>query len=549
MAKIDDLGDGSALGDLGGGVHIDDLGGGANLGDIGESTPISYFVKLDCQDNDSTDVVVDTSGNANDGTINGGTTESLSVAGPGDHVADSLPDSPFLKALNCKSGCGISLGALSDLNGATSYSVGGWARATGFGGTGWSADPVLAFFTDNSSGDGDRLGFYANENSGGNGVRVERNGSVILNTSDADWWPTGFNHFVFTYDGTTLKAYVNGSEVGSATVTGTMPATVAHAFFGRSRFDQSFVGSIAGAFISTSALSASEVVTEYKRVLGDEDYDVMEGICPRRVFTVATSFLGASDPEDLETDIEGLTLSSEVSSFDWSGMSLAVEQESAFPENPTTNSEPVTLISEKHGLASNHNKPPVGGVVYFRKTDGTVVTGTVAARTNISGDLSLIRFTDNPSADLARYPIGINEADYRGGNAWLPDQDFTLRLCYLSWVFDTVLSFGSTWWSDYLTTGSGRPALVATDDDELILLGTIYSGGTGASTTRPSQFITQINTLLTAQSDSNVTTFDLSALNPPAPDPPAEEAALWGTRSPVQACVRQRVQSGIQSFV
>jgi hypothetical protein len=187
--------------------------------------------------------------------------------------------------------------------------------------------------------------------------------------------------------------------------------------------------------------------------------------------------------------VEDLTPNSALSQFDFSGISVATwkhnrrDNDGNLVPDEITPSLPVTMVSATHGIASGHNGPKAGELVYFRAPDGTGAVGTVSAIFDYYGDARLIRFTANPGAELKRYPILDNVADCIGRNTWWPDQDLTLRLRTISSSFGIdsgpyaygVIDYGTGSWGNVITSGSGRPAMIALTNGDLVVAGTIYT--------------------------------------------------------------------------
>jgi hypothetical protein len=192
--------------------------------------------------------------------------------------------------------------------------------------------------------------------------------------------------------------------------------------------------------------------------------------------------------------VEDLSPNSALDQFDFSGISVATwkhgrNQNGSPVPDQITRSLPVTMVSATHGIASGHNGPNVGERVYFRAPDGTAVMGVVSHRFDWYGDTRLIRFTANPSSDLKRYPILDNANDCIGRNTWWPDQDLTLRLRRvffaraanqeyaeeLRWSDIQYSNSFPVWTNNVVSTGSGRPALIALTDGELVVAGTLWS--------------------------------------------------------------------------
>lgn len=208
----------------------------------------------------------------------------------------------------------------------------------------------------------------------------------------------------------------------------------------------------------------------------------MADITTRQVYTTLVSVAGITenplDEAALEAYIESLAINPEVAAYDWSGLSVATYDVSAAN---LTQSIPATLISATHALASNHNGPGLGDTCYWRTPAGQMVSATVAAGEVIAGsggELRLIRFATNPGATLKRYPICTDAslASYvdAGGYLWLLYQDQRIRLRVATSASSTAVFHADSVWHNDVTTGSGRPAMVALTNNALIVTGTLW---------------------------------------------------------------------------
>lgn len=271
----------------------------------------------------------------------------------------------------------------------------------------------------------------------------------------------------------------------------------------------------------------------------------MEDLTLRRVYTTLTTPAGITeDPLDtaaIETYIEGLVVNPEVSQYDWSGTSVFTYKLS---EKNLSESIPATLISDTHALASDHNGPQVNGTCYWRTPAGGMASAVVAERQEIAGtggELRLVRFSTNPGATLKRYSICTNAslAAFTSGPLWLLDQDQEIRLRYLSSVDSTRAYHSVSSWSNSqsILTGSGRPAFVATSDNDLIFTGTL---ATSSSNTRISAVISTLQGILDGYSET-LTTAALPG--------PGEFAVVGeGVRRRVAAGVVHSVQPGVRGI-
>ncbi len=99
----------------------------------------------------------------------------------------------------------------------------------------------------------DRTAIYGYVREGGNHV-VQASAGL----ADNQW-----HHLAQTFDGTTMKLYIDGAEVDSATSSYSTTSTDVYEFSigGRSIKDNMFVGSIDEAFLADHAMNATEIQT------------------------------------------------------------------------------------------------------------------------------------------------------------------------------------------------------------------------------------------------------------------------------------------------
>lgn len=189
--------------------------------------------------------------------------------------------------------------------------------------------------------------------------------------------------------------------------------------------------------------------------------------------------------------MEGLSVQSDYTTWadKWSAMSLLTDRTTATPPGvATTYGATCTLISATHAVAATHSHMQLGATVYFLTPAGDAVSSTVAEIIVLSdtdgtpatyGDLTLIRFTANPSAALARLPICTDASliDYAAylGPLWLIDNDMDNRLRKAFTLTSSSVWHANSSWNNTIGSGSGRPAVVALDDGELIITGTLWS--------------------------------------------------------------------------
>jgi hypothetical protein len=176
------------------------------------------------------------------------------------------------------------------------------------------------------------------------------------------------------------------------------------------------------------------------------------------------------------TDLTALVpVSGAIGDYDWSGMSLQFQRS---PDS-AANLPCATLISDTHAICARHagyTGTPIaaGDTYYFRTPAGTIATGVVAAKTTIDGDVALIRFDSNPSADLARYPIMLDQEVMVSQTFWAPEHDSTALLRECTSVTDSFIIHDDGGWGG-TPASSGRPCVAPLDDGRLAILGTHYT--------------------------------------------------------------------------
>ena len=93
-------------------------------------------------------------------------------------------------------------------------------------------------------------------------ISYDGTGTFTLNT---DIW----QHVAFTYDGSTLRGYLNGIEDANVAGTGSMGDPTDNCFLGRSHFaSRLFTGAIDEAAFFNRALTANEILTLYNEAGG-----------------------------------------------------------------------------------------------------------------------------------------------------------------------------------------------------------------------------------------------------------------------------------------
>jgi hypothetical protein len=179
------------------------------------------------------------------------------------------------------------------------------------------------------------------------------------------------------------------------------------------------------------------------------------------------------------TDLTALVhVSGAIGDYDWSGMSLQFERS---PDS-TINLPTCTLISETHAVCANHagySATPIaaGDEYHFRTPAGTIATGIVAEKTQIGSlDVALIRFTADPSVELARYPILLEQEVMATNTFWAPEHNSIVLLRECTTVTDDYIFHDDGGWGG-TPASSGRPCMVPLDDGSLAILGTHYTAG------------------------------------------------------------------------
>lgn len=213
------------------------------------------------------------------------------------------------------------------------------------------------------------------------------------------------------------------------------------------------------------------------------DSEVVDMTAPtqRAVFTTSTAPIAGETQAAAITYLEGLTVNTDYDFHDWSGCSVGADH--IVNGGAVTYSTPVTLITDRHGLASDHNEGGIGRTMIFREPDGDIVTAVVEDQDEIadgSGEISLVRFSAATAVNLVnckRYSVASNVDDYDGGYFWALDQDFDVRLTeidylyYFSWFYQK----SSVWTQANIVSGSGRPCFVALSNGDLLLAGNLWS--------------------------------------------------------------------------
>lgn len=238
----------------------------------------------------------------------------------------------------------------------------------------------------------------------------------------------------------------------------------------------------------------------------------------RQVFTALTSTVGSINANPVDTAaltayVGNLAVTSQVSQYDWSGLSICTRHNNGSGWM-LWYSFPVTLISDTHAIASAHISPIVGDTCYWRTPAGGLASANVAAVSTVSGsggELNLIRFSSNPSALLKRYKIATDASviDYTGGGIWCLYFDFRIRLRVMTTLESSRVLHVDSVWNNDLTQGSGRPGLVALTNNDLIIVGTNWYAN---ALQRSSAVTSAISTALSSYSET-LTTYELPEPN------------------------------------
>jgi len=207
------------------------------------------------------------------------------------------------------------------------------------------------------------------------------------------------------------------------------------------------------------------------------------------VYGTATSANNAWTEANAISYVEGLSPDSSFSTWDFSGTSILYWSEDGIGTTGIywTNSLPCTLITSTHAIAATHNcevSDTTDTHYFFRNPAGDAVKGTVAAKTSMGGDITLIRFTSALDATLARYPVCTlpDIVAHRGKHFWALDQDLEIRLAT---CVNEMTSYNFTpyteWYSGLFTSGSGRPGFIPLTDGTMIFVGGLWSTYTTSS--------------------------------------------------------------------
>ena len=156
----------------------------------------------------------------------------------------------------------ISMGSPVNLAPATAISFVAWVNPTNFTPT---YSSIVSYESEAPS-----LGYTLLIKSTGKLAIYINSPSISYDGTGANTLSTGtWYHLAFTYDGTTLRGYVNGVEDANAAGTGSMGDPTDNFFLGKSHFaSRLFTGAIEDPAIFSRALTANEVLTLYNPLVG-----------------------------------------------------------------------------------------------------------------------------------------------------------------------------------------------------------------------------------------------------------------------------------------
>lgn len=159
---------------------------------------MTTLLKLDCQDNAASTAVVDSSGSGNNGVLtNAGNTSAVSVLdGPGTYLTRSL-------ALNASDTNDLVLVTVTR-SGTASNSEGWWFKATSA-----SSSANIRKMTGSNP---DAFGSHWNHTNG-TYIRAGYRGGTFPAASFGTVPHAEWHHYALTWDGTTLKAYLDGALI------------------------------------------------------------------------------------------------------------------------------------------------------------------------------------------------------------------------------------------------------------------------------------------------------------------------------------------------
>ena len=208
----------------------------------------------------SGETVIDSSGFANTGTITGATRIAAGKNGG---------------ALNFDgSGDLVRVNSSNSLNLSSGMTLEAWVRPTAAQ-TGWRAivhRESVAYFLHASHDGGDLRPAAGGSFGGKDAVAVLASSALTLNT---------WTHLASTYDGTTLRLYVNGTLAGSRAVNGSIETSSDPLYIGGNRqWREDFQGQIDDVRIYNRALSAAEILADKDKPVGSSSGGILPSPSP-----------------------------------------------------------------------------------------------------------------------------------------------------------------------------------------------------------------------------------------------------------------------------
>ncbi len=179
----------------------------------------------------------DSSGNNNTGALNGATWTTGKYGG----------------ALNFNGSNTVQIPSAPSLNLTTGMTLAAWIKPS-TSQTGWRTimqKQADAYFLNASKGTGTLLP--------AGGGTIGSGGPIVSGTTTSP--VNAWTHIALTYDGTTMRLYVNGTQVSSTAATGTIQTTTNPLWIGgNSPYGEYFQGAIDEARVYNRALTAAEIV-------------------------------------------------------------------------------------------------------------------------------------------------------------------------------------------------------------------------------------------------------------------------------------------------